>query len=141
MTVFFDSSALVKRYIGEHDSERIERLVADATPALAARHAFVEVWRAIGGAGGSAETLRRFRAHWDEFAIVELDQPLVELAARLALERRLRTLDALHLAGAVTARTPHLVFATYDLKLWRAAGSLGFELFPASEAELVPPLA
>jgi len=95
------------------------------------RTGYVEVVRAVGAAGGPA-AMRAAIEEWPAFAVIEVDQPLVEHAATLALERELRSLDALHLAAAHLLPREELALATWDRRLHAAAGAEGFDLMPAS---------
>lgn len=98
------------------------------------RAGFVETVRAVGLAAGAAAT-RAVRDEWPAFAVVEVDQPLVEHAAALALERDLRSLDSLHLAAALVLPGEDLLFATWDRRLHAAAGAEGLSLIPATWAD------
>jgi predicted nucleic acid-binding protein len=95
------------------------------------RTGFVETVRAIGISAGARAT-RTLRDEWPAFGVVEVDQPLVEHAAALALERDLRSLDSLHLAAALVLPREELVFATWDPRLHSAAAVEGLLLLPAS---------
>jgi predicted nucleic acid-binding protein len=64
------------------------------------------------------------------FGVIEIDQPLVEAAAVLALERGLRSLDALHLAAALVLPHEDLALATWDRRLHAAAIDVGLRLIP-----------
>jgi len=64
--------------------------------------------------------------------VIEIDQSLVQGAARLAIERNLRTLDALPLAAALVLPRDGLVFATWDRRLHAAARAERLELLPAT---------
>jgi predicted nucleic acid-binding protein len=93
------------------------------------RVGFVETVRAIGVAAGARAT-RAAKEEWPAFGIVEVDQPLVEHAAELALEYELRSLDSIHLAAALLLPPDDLRFATWDGPLHRAARAQGLELVP-----------
>ena len=62
--------------------------------------------------------------------MIEVDQRLVEEAAELAVERELRSLDALHLAAALMLPREDLFLATWDRRLHAAAGVEGLALIP-----------
>ena len=64
------------------------------------------------------------------FDVVEIGGRLAEDAAELAIERELRSLDALHLAAALTIPDDGLVLATWDRRLHAAAGAEGLRLIP-----------
>jgi uncharacterized protein len=93
------------------------------------RAGFVETVRAVGLSAGTAAT-RTVRAEWPAFGVIEVDQRLVEDAATLAIERELRSLDALHLAAALKISQDDLVLATWDRRLHAAAGAEGLRLIP-----------
>jgi len=93
------------------------------------RVGFVETIRAVGLAAGSRAT-KAVKDDWPAFGIVELDQPLVEHAAALALERELRSLDSLHLAAALVLPGDDVTFATWDRRLHAAAGARGLRMLP-----------
>ena len=93
------------------------------------RAGFVETVRAVGLAAGRRAT-RAVKDEWPAFGVVEVDQPLVEHAAMLALDRDLRSLDSLHLAAALVLPGDDLVFATWDHRLHTAAGAEGIQLLP-----------
>lgn len=93
------------------------------------RIGFVETVRAIGLAAGARAT-RVAKEEWPAFGIVEVDQPLVEHAAALALDHDLRSLDSVHLAAALVLDPDDLRFATWDRRLHRAARAEGLEPTP-----------
>ena len=64
------------------------------------------------------------------FDVVEVDGRLAEEAAELAIDRELRSLDALHLAAALTLPLENLFLATWDRRLHTAAGAEGLALIP-----------
>jgi uncharacterized protein len=93
------------------------------------RAGFVETVRAVGLSAGKAAA-KTVREEWPTFAVIEVDQRLVEEAAELAIDRELRSLDALHLAAALMLPHEDLLFATWDRSLHTAAGIEGLALIP-----------
>lgn len=93
------------------------------------RAGFVETVRAIGLAAGGRAT-KAVKDEWPAFVVIEVDQPLVEHAATLALDHALGSLDAIHLAAALVVPDEDLALATWDRRLHRAARAEGFELLP-----------
>ena len=133
MTLYVDSSALLKRYVDEPDSERaIELLVSD--PALVTgRHTVVEVRRNLAQllAPPDASAARAsFTTDVKSFAIVELDAATCELAATIAEQTGVRTLDALHLGAALRLGTA-IGFLTFDVRQAVVARTLGFSVVGA----------
>jgi uncharacterized protein len=95
------------------------------------RVGYVETVRAVGLVGGAAAA-KAAREEWPAFAVVEVDQRLVEHAATLAIEHELRSLDALHLAAARILPVDGLVLATWDRRLHAAGGTAGLQLLPTA---------
>jgi len=63
--------------------------------------------------------------------VVEVDRDLAERAAQVALASGLRAMDAIHLASALSLRVEGLTFATWDVRLYRAARERGLRTLPA----------
>jgi uncharacterized protein len=93
------------------------------------RVGFVETVRAVGLSAGKAAA-QTVREEWPAFGVIEMDQRLVEDAAKLAIDRELRSLDALHLAAALMLPPEDLLFSTWDRRLHAAAGVEGLALIP-----------
>jgi predicted nucleic acid-binding protein len=128
MTLYADSSALLKRYIDEPDSDRADALLSSDESLVTGRHTVVEVRRNLARLldPRSATTARAaFTADLRAFALVELDASTCELAATIAEQTGVRTLDALHLASARRLGTA-LTFVTFDVRQALAARALGF---------------
>jgi len=133
MSLYADSSALLKRYVEEPDSAAAdEALQADTI--VTGRHTIVEVRRNLARLleGRDLEVARdSFRRDLDAIAIVELDAETCELAAELAEVTGARTLDALHLAAARRVGGTELPFLTFDVRQAQAARALGFAVLGA----------
>ena len=85
----------------------------------------------VGLAAGHSAT-PTMREEWASFAVVEVDQDLVERAAQLALADDLRSLDALHLAAALLLPAEQPVIATWDRRQFAAARSHRVNVLPES---------
>jgi predicted nucleic acid-binding protein len=130
VTSYVDTSALLKRYIEEPDSGRVDELLASDPELVTARHTVVEVRRNLGRLlGGTAlsESHAAFAADLDSLAIIELDAATCELAATIAEQTGARTLDALHL-GAATRLGTALSLITFDVRQAQVARLLGFRV-------------
>jgi len=131
VSLYLDTSALLKRYVAEDDSDACERiLIADSTW-VTARLTWVEVLRNLAALLSGTERTRikrAFRADWDRTHVVEIDASTCERAGDLAETLRVRTLDALHLAAAERAGGAALTFVTYDIRQAQAARSLGWRV-------------
>lgn len=127
MTLYVDSSALLKRYIDEPDSERAVELMTSDPVRLVGRHAVVEVRRNLARLlppGDAMSARASFVADLAAFSIIELDAATCELAASVAEQTGVRTLDALHL-GAARRLGNAVTFLTFDIRQAQVARSLG----------------
>jgi len=126
---YVDTSALLKRYISEDESDACERILLGDPSWVTARHTWVEVVRNLSKLLAGAERARMkkiFAADWSRLYVVELDDTTCRRAGELAETLQVRTLDALHLAAAERAGGSALPFVTYDLRQAQAARSLGW---------------
>jgi uncharacterized protein len=131
LTLYLDSSALVKRYVIEAGSDDLVKAMDEADAWSSCRLAFVETVRAVGRRAGARGT-RKVKGDWWNVDVVEVDRRLSEHAAELALSAELRTLDAMHLAAALSLSAESPVFATWDTRLHRAAREHGLRTLPAA---------
>ena len=130
MTMYVDTSALLKRYIEEPDSYRVESFLAADPELVTGRHTIVEMRRNLSHLlhGAALHDSRvNFANDLASFAVVELDAATCELAATIAEQTGVRTLDALHLGAARRLGTA-LTFLTFDIRQAQAARQLGFHL-------------
>lgn len=129
MSLYLDSSALLKLYIDEPDSGTCEALLRGDPDWLTARHTEVEVRRNLARhlSGDALLSARaQFREDWDTLAVIELTPEVCALAAEIAEATGARTLDALHLGAMQRAGGGSLPFVTYDIRQAHAARSLGW---------------
>lgn len=129
MSLYVDTSALLKRYVTEDDSERCEQILLGDHAWVTARHTWIEVVRNLSRLLAGAERARVkeiFRGDWERMYVVEIDSAVCERAGDLAETLHVRTLDALHLAAAERAGAGALPFLTYDIRQAQAARSLGW---------------
>lgn len=136
MILFCDTSALVKLYLKEDFSAAVKTLAQSASAIAVCRIAWAEVMAALArrsrenpADGRVIEVVRaRFRSDWPGYAIVEITQPLLELAGEYADTFALRGYDSVQLAAARTlqqAANEELHFACFDTRLEKSAQILG----------------
>lgn len=143
MTVFADSSALVKRYAKEEGQELVRQI-----PVLVISYAArVEVPSALWRKHRMGELSERqaevlmslFEKDFFEaddqppYVVVGTTPVVLEVAARLTRRYALATFDAVQLASAILAAEadPDItVFAAWDRRLRAAAEKEGFALLP-----------
>jgi predicted nucleic acid-binding protein len=115
--------------VAEPGTDLVQEAMGRAERWFMCRVGFVETVRAVGLSAGQAAT-RMVLEEWPAFEVIEVDQRLVEDAAELAIERDLRSLDAMHLLAALTVSRDDLVLATWDRHLHEAARAAGLPLVP-----------
>ena len=128
MTLYADTSALLKRYVDEPDSDRAAELLSGDPTVVIGRHAIVELRRNLARllpAPAATAARAAFADDLDALSIIELDSATCELAATIAEQTGVRTLDALHLGAARRLGTA-LTFLTFDARQAQAARALGF---------------
>ena len=133
MTLYLDTSSLVKLYVAESDSARIRAHVDRATivatsaiaypetrAALARRHRE----RALNPAAFSAAK-RKLEADWPKYLTVQVTEALCKNAGLLAERFALRGYDVVHLASflevARAAGVAEAEFSSFDDRLTDAA--------------------
>ncbi len=134
MTLYTDSSALIKRYVAEDDSDVADSVLLADPEWVTGRHTFVEVMLAIHRRLGDAEcsvASAAFERDWQRTYVVALDDAVCRRAAELGIVTGARSLDALHLAAAERAGGRSLPIVTFDVRLGHAARSLGFGVIGA----------
>lgn len=133
MIAYFDTSALIPLLVDEPASSICERLWDDAEDVVSVRIAYVEAAAAIAQArrlerltrSQQRDALRLLDETWDQFQLVDVDEPLVHRAGALADLHSLRGYDATHCAGAESINDSDVVAASGDRQLlaaWRALG-------------------
>lgn len=122
----FDSSALVKLIVAEPETEALTRYWNESEVRVASRLADVEIHRFIVRTGARPEAYRRAEVMLGLVDIVSLGEDVLRLARALP-PAGLRTLDAIHLASAITLG-PETVLVTYDRRLADAGSSAGVQV-------------
>jgi predicted nucleic acid-binding protein len=136
LILFFDTSALVKLYIDEPGSAEVAALADEAASLGACRIAWIEFMSALarrtreqpGVADGIAQARRRFVEDWARLLVIEVTQPLAELAGDYAEAFALRAYDSVQLAAVQTLHLElpgEVRFACFDGRLLKAARVLG----------------
>lgn len=141
MNVYVDTSAALKLWIDEPQAEAVRLALEDA------RQVASSVLIRVEGASTLARLLRERRVsaahaglvqaevdfHLTVIRVLELNEHVIELAAKLCARHPLKSLDALHLASALILSVLDpvpWVFMTFDLKLGRAASAEGLTVWP-----------
>lgn len=132
MILYLDASAFVKRYLIERGGDLVAEWMDTASEVVCCRIGFVETYRAISAAkvADLPHLLARFERDWEGVTVIELDEVIALRAAHHAYPLGLRSMDAVHLAAALSVATPDLHFATWDDRLWDRARAAGLSVLP-----------
>ena len=131
MTLFVDTSALVRRYIQGPDRALVlEAMDADpawCASALCRSETLLALHRLAVTPSQHARMWSRLRDDWDAFVVIPVDDRCLAQAVELGATFGLRTVDAIHLAAAERLPRP-ATYLTYDRRQIPAAAALGFEV-------------
>ncbi len=122
--VYLDASALVKLVLPEAESAALLEELVDEPRIVTSILGWVETRRAIHATTDEAAVLRALEGLFEQATLVELTEPVAEAAA-MVQPRALRTLDAIHLATALTLGAELDAFVVYDRRLAEAAHAAG----------------
>ncbi len=142
MNLYLDTSALIKRYVAERESnDTIELIESTESVAIsivtraevaAALAKLVRLGSLSAERGQEAQT--EFISHWAYFARIGVTEALVSTADTLAWDYALRGYDAIQLASALMWQESvgmAVTLATFDRQLWEAGHEAGLQVWPA----------
>ncbi len=145
MTLYLDTSSLVKLYVAEADSDVVRKLVDDATVVATSVVAYAETRAALAKlrregqltASRFVSAKREFEEQWPAYLTLDITDSLARAAGELAERYGLRGFDSVHLASfaEVTRRagTRETRFSSFDDRLNQAARKLTRTLERARE--------
>ena len=135
MTLYLDTSSLVKLYVAEPESESVRRLVEDADIVATAAIAYPEARAALARrrregdlqARAFAAAKRALDNDWPRYLAVDVTAALCREAGALAERHGLRGYDSVHLAACLqvarAAGKAAVRFSCFDDRLTRATRS------------------
>ncbi|MEN6436957.1 MAG: type II toxin-antitoxin system VapC family toxin [Syntrophobacter sp.] len=138
--IFLDSSALVKRYIEEDGSDKVNALLQERSVAAASRLAYPEILAAITRrhkakeieAGVFDRIQKAFKADWASFVVVEFHKDVFQFVDEIITKYALKGADSVHLSSALwlkSAMKQDIVFVASDLELIKAAKAEKLQIF------------
>lgn len=143
MSLYAESSAVLAWLLDEESSAEVRRLLADAELILASDLTLIECDRvllraaAVGEISEAEASDRRAHlvtaaSHWH---LLRIAPEIVDRARQAFPSEPVRTLDAIHLASALTARgaIAGLKLLSLDDRVRRAGRGLGFAVLPSAE--------
>ena len=132
MILYLDTSSLVKLYVEEDESSKVDALVRSsevtATSLVAyaeARAAFARRFREKAFTPDEHVRIKEFfDKDWSSYLILSVTGDMIRLAGDLAEKHALRGFDSIHLASALTLRqelSSPIVFSCFDDNLQKAS--------------------
>ena len=132
-----DTSALVKRYVEEPESDAVCAVMhGDPTwcaSELVRAEVTILLTRLATGPSQAEHLVQLFYADWDGFHVVPVDQRCLTRAAQIGADFGLRVVDAIHLAAATRLPRP-VSYLTLDPRQILAAVALDLEPVPTPDA-------
>lgn len=122
--LYLDSSAIVKLVTREPGTPELVEAVRTEPEIVSSAIAWTEVVRAVRRSGGRVP---RAEAVLERIALVPIDEGITRGASHLS-PAGLRTLDAIHLATALSLADDVAALVTYDARLAEAAAKAGLEV-------------
>ena len=122
--LYVDSSALVKLVLAEPESAALRSFLSDREHLVSSAVAAVEVVRAARRASRSKRVASQARHVVRAVHLLAVDLKVLERAAGLA-PATLRSLDAIHLASALSLEDDIEAMVVYDDRLANAATTAG----------------
>ena len=130
--MYFDSSALVKRYVEEPGSDMVQSLLDRDTSIATSKLAYPEMVSALTRKQRSGELTKRFlqavidqfEVDWAGMVVVEFHNELLPTVKTLLMKHQLRGADTVHLSSALwlkRAVQSDLSLVASDLDLLKAA--------------------
>ncbi len=132
MMYYFDSSALVKKYIEESGSETVIELLRNAEMPVTSKLAYPEILSGFGRKKRDKEigekeyrtAVTNFEADWPALLIIEYQDELLEIIKLLAEKHPLKGADLVHLASVLwlqKAAREKLTLVASDIQLIKAS--------------------
>lgn len=137
MTLYLDTSSLVKLYVDEPGTDRVRALVERADLVATSSITYAEIRATLARlrrerqltATEYARRKRQFLEDWAAFLSIDVTDSLTEAAGELAEQHALTGCDAVQLATFVqllqSAEDDDIEFSSFDQRLNKAARSLG----------------
>ncbi len=138
MIIYLDTSSLVKLYVEEDESSKVDALVKSsevtATSLVAyaeARAAFARRFCEKAFTNNEYNRLKEFfDKDWSRYLILSVTEDMIRLAGDLAEKHALRGFDSIHLASALTLRqelSSPILFSCFDDNLQKASEREGLD--------------
>ena len=131
MILYLDASAIVKVIAPENESAALVRVLETRPEQATSALSLAEVPRALRRIRATAATMRRAERALGQMNLIRVDRDILEAAGKFP-RPDLRTLDAVHLASALSLGADLEGVVTYDRRLSAAAQGAGVRVLAPS---------
>lgn len=142
--IYFDSSALVKRYVEEDGSDRANSILANTAIIATSKLTYPEILSAFARKHKTGEIsiewfnkiIENFETEWEYFLIIEIQDELLPLIRKMIKKHYLKGADSIHLSSALWlkhAAKEDITFVTSDINLLKAAQGENFQIINPQE--------
>jgi predicted nucleic acid-binding protein len=126
--LYLDASAIVRVIAPENESAALVRVLETRTEQVTSALSLAEVPRALRRIRATAAMMRRAERALGQLSLIRVDRDILEAAGEFG-RPDLRTLDAVHLASALSLGADLEAVVTYDRRLSAAAQGAGVRVF------------
>ena len=129
-SLYVDSSAIIKLYVIEEFAEQCKKIIGEYDDKYISKIGVTETLINLRKRLSSHEfamAARFFEIDLAAFNIIDFDEQASDLAIEISQGTNLATLDAIHLASAISVSSKAIDFLTYDTVQRKAAKSLGLK--------------
>ena len=129
-SLYVDTSALIKTYVAEEFSDECKKIIAEYKSLIISQIGVTEVLINLRKRLSTHEftiASKIFEVDIAAFSIIDFDEKISYSAVEISEGTKLATLDAIHLASALSLGTTEIGFLTYDSVQRKAAKSLGLK--------------
>ena len=126
--LYLDTSALLKVYIAEEFTEQCREIIAQYSNIYMSQVCVTETVINLRKRLSTREfaiASKFFKTDMASFNILDFDEEVSDLAIEISDGTSLATLDAIHIASAISLSVREMDFLTYDKAQRKAAKSLG----------------
>lgn len=132
--LYIDSSAYLKRYFAEEDSDECEEIISRFTHHCISNIGVTEIFITLGNRLGARDHLlasRLFEAELAGLNVIAFDDQISSDAVSVSGGKNLATLDSIHIASALRFKSQEITFLTYDRSQALAAKRSGLKTLGA----------
>ena len=130
--IYFDSSAIVKRYMEEAGSDNVNKMVNESSIIATSKLTYPEIVSAFTrkrragdiSKDNYVKALNEFEKEWDYFFVIQFHDEFFSTIKKLIERHSLRAADSIHLASALWLKQSvkeNITFVASDVILLNAA--------------------